>query len=69
MRMSDASANRLTDAKADAAVALVECAQTANASADRLTDAKANAAAAPVECERTSELAERSARARICQVK
>ncbi len=46
--MLDASPERLVDAKADAAVALVECARMSNASADCLADAKANAADAPV---------------------
>jgi hypothetical protein len=46
--MLDASAERLVDAEADAAVAPVECARMSNASADRLADAKANAANAPV---------------------
>ena len=43
-----ASAERLVDAEANAAVAPVECARMSNASADRLTNAKANAANAPV---------------------
>jgi hypothetical protein len=47
-RMLDASAKRLTDAEADAALAPVECAHTSDASADHLTDAKADAANAPV---------------------
>ncbi len=46
--MLDASAERLVDAEADAAVAPVECARMSNASADCLADAKANAADAPV---------------------
>ncbi len=46
--MLDASAKRLVDAKANAAVAPVECARMSNASADRLANAKANAADAPV---------------------
>ena len=57
------------DAKANAVVALVQCAQTSDASADRLADAVANAAVAPVECAWTSELAKQSAGVRICQVK
>ena len=42
-RMLDTSAERLADAKADAAVAPVECAHTSDASTNRLTDAKADA--------------------------
>jgi hypothetical protein len=44
----DASTECLVDAKADAAVAPIECACLSNVSADRLADAKANAANAPV---------------------
>jgi hypothetical protein len=44
----DASAECLTDAEADAAVAPVKCARMSNASANRLANAKANAANAPV---------------------
>ena len=46
--MLDGSAERLVDAKADAAVAPVKCACMSNASADCLANAKANAANAPV---------------------
>ena len=46
--MLDASAERLVNIEADAAVAPVECARMSNASADHLADAKANAADAPV---------------------
>ncbi len=44
----DASAERLADAEADAAVAPAECAHMSDASANRLADAKANAANVPV---------------------
>ena len=47
-RMLDASTKCLADAKADAAVAPVECVRTSDASADCLADAKANTANAPV---------------------
>ncbi len=46
--MLDASAKRLVDAKAYAAVATVECVGMFNASANCLSNAKANAADAPV---------------------
>ncbi len=46
--MLDASAERLVDAEANAAIPPVECACMSNASASRLADAKANAADAPV---------------------
>ncbi len=46
--MLDASAERLVDAEADAAVARGEFARMSNASANRLANAKANAADAPV---------------------
>ncbi len=39
---------RLVDAKADAAVAPIECVRLSNASADCLANAKANAANVPV---------------------
>ena len=44
----NASSKCLVDAKADAAVAPVECACMSNVSANRLANAKANAADAPV---------------------
>ena len=44
----DASAECLTDAEANAAVAPVECARMSDVSANRLTNAKASAANAPV---------------------
>ncbi len=46
--MLDACAKRLVDAKANAAVAPVECMGMFNASANCLSNAKANAADAPV---------------------
>ena len=67
--MSEASADCLADAKADAVVALVECARTSNTSTNRLADAVADAAVAPVECAWTSELAKQSAQVQICQDK
>ncbi len=45
--MLDASAKRLADADADAAVAPVESTRMSDASVDFLADAKANAADAP----------------------
>jgi hypothetical protein len=45
--MLDASAERLADAEADAAIAPVKSAHMSDASADFLTNAKANAADAP----------------------
>ena len=46
--MLDASAKRLVNAEADAAIAPVECARMSNASANCLADAKSNAADASV---------------------
>ena len=46
--MLGVSAERLADAKANAAVAPVECARMSDVSVDHLTDTKADAANAPV---------------------
>ncbi len=46
--MLDASAKHLVNAKADAAVAPLECGRMSNTSPDCLANAKANAADAPV---------------------
>ena len=46
--MLDANSKCLVNAKADAALAPIECTRMSNASANRLANAKANAANAPV---------------------